>query len=375
MIGLEEAEQVERVNISPTPNCNLKCRYCYFFNPERKIKQDRPLSSMEILTILNNVRDYLKTENVRKNIKINFVGNGEPLLSWSDIELALEEFKNQNLETRMKFYTVTNGTLLNPDILDRMKELKIFPSISIDGPKIVNDTNRLTKTADPTFDHIIKTLGFLKDAGLDIAINTTITWDIINHLDDFFRFVAQNEIKKVIFGRLVDVPSIFKKMSYDDFYESLILILKKWRDTPYNFEIGNFESYRRAFLRRPDKVCVVFGNCCGAGLSNLIYLQREVFPCGRVFDQPFWKIGSFSDALIDIQGMMKEKLAHLISKSSTYRLNLSKCETCKYRVYCVQDCILDMIRPEYDCSSRQRLIDELQIDFLDKNSKLNKMMM
>lgn len=48
---------------------------------------------------------------------------------------------------------------------------------------------------------------------------------------------------------------------------------------------------------RPDRVCTMFGSTCGSGFHNIIYMQREVYPCGRMFGQRRWVLGRFDEPL------------------------------------------------------------------------------
>jgi hypothetical protein len=64
-------EQVERICISVNTECNLGCRYCYFFNPENRVSKESALSTDEIFTILgldkDRILEFVKNlENVSK---------------------------------------------------------------------------------------------------------------------------------------------------------------------------------------------------------------------------------------------------------------------------------------------------------------------
>ncbi|KKM94836.1 hypothetical protein LCGC14_1194390, partial [marine sediment metagenome] len=82
---VEIKEQIEKVCISPNSICNFACRYCYFYNPEKPIFPQKNLTETDIRTILDKIYDYCVKFNLKKKIKIIFVGSGEPLLSWKEI--------------------------------------------------------------------------------------------------------------------------------------------------------------------------------------------------------------------------------------------------------------------------------------------------
>lgn len=349
-------QQIERICLSPNSICNLKCKYCYFYNPDKELINQKKLTEREIYQILSIIDLYSKRDFVRKKIKLNFVGSGEPLLSWSEIKKSLTKIFSEKKGEKIRFYMVTNGTLITSRIAKEIKDIRIIPSVSIDGPPSINDKNRLTKKGEGSFNLAIKGLEYLHSENFDKIINTTITLDLVNHLEEYFSFVEKNNISKIIFGRLVDVPKTYRNMSYNDFYEILSIIYDfyKKNNLSKKVEIGNFESYKRAIKQNPDRVCTMFGSCCGAGISNIIYLQREVYPCGRMFNNENWKLGDFSEDLDILQKRMESKIP----------IKPNICFHCEVDNKCINDCILDQIRPDYNCEARKKFILKLTSDMI-----------
>ena len=149
------------------------------------------------------ISDYFSKEKPEKKIKVNFVGSGEPLLSWANIRHAVRRFHNENASRNIKFYTVTNGTLLTEKIIHDMKVLEIFPSISLDGPPDIHDKNRIFRNGRGSFDATMRGINLLRKEGFEIAINTTITSDLIENREAFVNFVITEGFEKVIFDKLV----------------------------------------------------------------------------------------------------------------------------------------------------------------------------
>jgi uncharacterized protein len=347
-------EQVERICISVNTKCNLSCKYCYFFNPENKVKTDNELSSEEILEILEKIDEYSKNDFILKDIKVNFVGSGEPLLSWSNIKKALYQFKDRN-NNKIKFYIVTNGTLLNRKIVEEMIDLDVFPSISLDGYKKLHDKNRITYSNNGSFNKVMKGVKILKEKKLKVAINTTVTKDLVVNIEDYFSFLKENNINKVTFDRLVDTPSNFEDMSYDNFYNFLSLAynIRKNMQLEDTLEIGNLESYKKNFRGNIDKVCTMFGSTCGAGVNFLIYMLKEVYPCGRMFGKSEWKLGHYLDDITALQNNMYNNIPKKLD-----------CINCNVAKYCFRDCILEHSESNYSCDSRKSFIKTFSIKLM-----------
>ena len=286
---------IERVCISTNSVCNLKCRYCYFFLKPDDLPGPEALTADEIGTILHRCYEYGLRPEADKPIKVNFVGSGEPLLCWTSIRTAIETLNADVPDHRLRFYMVTNGLLLKPSTVQEMKALKLSPSVSLDGPASIHDATRLRHNGKGSHADVMRGIAELREGGVTVAINTTMGRDVVDNLEEYFDFIEEQGFEKIIFGRLVDVPPEHH-VSTVEFYRALrrIAEIKAERRLDH-LEIGNLESYERALAGKADRVCTMFGSTCGSGFHNIIYMQREVYPCGRMFGQERWVLGKFDE--------------------------------------------------------------------------------
>ena len=339
--------QIERICLSVNSVCNLACTYCYFFAIPEALPGPESLSADEIETILQCAHRYSLRPDVHKRIKINFVGSGEPLLSWAAIRTALLRFQSANPDHRLRFYTVTNGLLLNHRIATEMKEVGLSPSISLDGPRDLHDQHRKKHGGQGSFHHVQRALEVLRSEGFTVAINTVLTRDLLRRLPEFLSFAGENQLQKIIFDRLVDVPADQNPLTYAEFYRALRHIAEVREAMGLSsLEIGNLEAYRRAVQGQADRVCTMFGSTCGAGLDNLMYMQRDVYPCGRMFHQEHWRLGRFDEPLEHFPGRMKERLA--VSRAGAFRAAGEGAAG--------PDCIIEQERADYDPRAREEFV-------------------
>lgn len=341
--------QIERICISVNTECNLACRYCYFFQQDNKKTISEPLKIEDIVDILYRISQYSESENTTKKLKVLFVGSGEPLLRWREIRDALRTVLKSK-QSMVRYYLITNGTLLDNTIAREMKELNIVPSISLDGYREIHDENRIDAKGEGTFDRVMKGIDVLRKNNMEIIINTSVTYSLISHIREFFWFLKDEGLDKVIFNRLADVPQSFSAPRDYEFHKFLLdAHMTKIEMGLTNIEIGNIESLTRSILGISDKVCTMFGSSCGAGTNFIIYLGKDVYPCGRMFDNKTWKLGDYTEPIAIIQERMYDR----------YK-TLEECTKCSVNYICIRDCILSKQVSEYSCESRKEFLGEVR---------------
>lgn len=302
---------IERVCLSTNSSCNLACTYCYFHLAPERLPPRAPLSREEIGTILDRIEEYGHRPEVDKPVKVNFVGSGEPLLEWPSIRDAVRDLRQRRPDHGVRFYTVTNGHLLTREVVREMRSIDLFPSVSLDGPEPVHDATRRSRSGRGSHAATMRGIEALRAEGVPVAVNITLTRDVIARLEAVFDFVEEQGFTKLIFGQLVDVPDE-QAVSVAEFYGALRRIAEIHSERGLDHvEIGNLEAYRRALAGSPDRVCTMFGSTCGAGFHNVIYMQQDVYPCGRMFGLERWRLGSFDEPL----ERFPKRMAELVGRS------------------------------------------------------------
>lgn len=138
-------EKVAGITILITTQCNLACSYCIYggqYELHPKLAQ-RPMSWRTLRATL----DFLERHSRKsEQLTLNFFG-GEPLLAFPLIERGVRYMKSLVRDSgRRVVVTVTsNGTVLNPRILEFLLEHDVHLQFSIDGGKDSHDLNRIFK--------------------------------------------------------------------------------------------------------------------------------------------------------------------------------------------------------------------------------------
>ncbi len=144
--------------------CNLDCDYCYVYHHADQAWRSMPrfLSAEDRAAFASRLADYAAEVGL-KRAAIIFHG-GEPLLAGAatlvDFTRDLRAAVGPAVELEVGLQT--NGVLLTDDVLDQLEAERIAVSLSLDGPRQVNDLHRTTRRGRSSFDKVEAALGRLK---------------------------------------------------------------------------------------------------------------------------------------------------------------------------------------------------------------------
>jgi len=151
-----------------TRKCNLNCVHCRAGSERGPYPGE--LDTEKCFEILEQIR--------RVGKPIIILTGGEPLLRGDVFDLA-----DYGTKLGLRMVMATNGTLLNPGIIDKMKASGIKRvSISLDGAdEQQHDRFRMVPGA---FKKALSGIDLLKEAGVEFQINTTVTQHNVHEIKD-----------------------------------------------------------------------------------------------------------------------------------------------------------------------------------------------
>lgn len=156
-----------------TEACNFACPDCFSTTAIRR-NGDR-LRSMRMDTLHHVVRQIVPFGRERE-ITLHFFG-GEPLLRFDLIKIAVticEEAVAKKLMTRPRYAVTTNGSVLNNEITDFMREHRFRVGVSVEETKAVHNKIRVQyRQNSPTFDLVSENYQRLIDASVDVHVLVT----------------------------------------------------------------------------------------------------------------------------------------------------------------------------------------------------------
>jgi Fe-coproporphyrin III synthase len=167
-------QQQRTVQIHPTLWCNLLCQHCYSSSGPSLTRV-----TLDQTTLLDAITDVHKL-----GYRIVSFSGGEPLL-YNGLENLLSHAKSLGMKTSV----TTNGTVLNKELLGRLKDHLDLLAISLDGPPSIHNEIRGSQDA---FDRLLKGLENVKSVGLPIGFIHTLTRENWEHLLWVAEFAANH---------------------------------------------------------------------------------------------------------------------------------------------------------------------------------------
>lgn len=259
---------ISRITLHIANDCNLRCRYC--FAGGGNYGQIRNL--MSEYTARDFVDFCIREFDVVE--KIVFFG-GEPMLNIKAMEIVCSRFKfykeKGQLSVLPKFVIITNGTILTPSALQFIKENIFSITISIDGPKEVNDINRIYQNGKGSYEKIAQFIHtILQETNVNIRYEATFTQahidahysyeDITKHLNSTFgiKGIIVNE-KGLNANYLLD---------YWNSIDKEYLEKTKFEYLPCDF----WNILRAIIYKRENAMCPVIDKAFAVGADGTIYM-------------------------------------------------------------------------------------------------------
>lgn len=161
---------IHSIDLIVTDACNCRCSYCYVDGDG----MTKP-SGMSLRVAIDSIDWLISNSSKHKHLLVCFFG-GEPLLRVNLIAEIIEYAERRGLESekRFQFIIVTNGTILNEQIIDMLKRFDIELQISLDGIGLEHDRNRIFANGKGTYSTIIKSIKKLRRAGIQFSIRATV---------------------------------------------------------------------------------------------------------------------------------------------------------------------------------------------------------
>lgn len=332
------------------PICNLDCKYCFYLEKERLYPDSDWKMPDDVLE--SYIRQYIQAQST-ETISFAWQG-GEPTLLGVDYFRKVVEFQNKHAGSkRIQNAFQTNGVLLDDRWGEFLAQNRFLVGISIDGPRELHDRYRVDKGGQPTFDRVMRGLGFLKKHGAEFNTLTVIHRQNARQPLDVYRF-----LKEAGSGFIQFIP-VVERVAQASGADGLFLIgpaqkasarVSGWSVEPIEYgkflcsifdewarnDVGRtyvqiFDVALEMWLGLAASLCV-FRETCGGALA--LEHNGDLYSCDH-FVYPENKLGN----------IMEQPLASLAASAQQTQFGLDKrdrlpryCRECDVRFACNGEC-------------------------------------
>jgi uncharacterized protein len=186
--------RIELLVVQPTPFCNIDCRYCYL--PDRTNK-----AVVADETLGNLFRQVFASGWANGGLSVVWHA-GEPMVLpiefYRRAFALIDELKPTGLMVTHSFQT--NGTLVDDAWCDFIAEAGVGIGVSIDGPQLLHDRNRVTRAGRGTFDKTIAGVRLLRRRNIPLHVISVLTSESLAAPREMFEFYVAEGIDHVCFN-------------------------------------------------------------------------------------------------------------------------------------------------------------------------------
>lgn len=306
------------ITIAPTLSCNFRCPYCY------ENKNNKTLNQNSQIKIINFIENQFKLGY--KNLNLIWFG-GEPLLCYEIIKNMSIEIIRLCEEYNVEYnaFLTTNGYLLNDDIIENLKNLRINQLyITVDGMEKVHNSRRHLIDGGETFEKIVCNLKKLKNKNINTIIRMNIDKTNFDDIKSLHKFISKELNLPMYLGLVRKYTD--SCINLDVYYDK-----KEYAHILNDFNARDKKiSRKRCELPRPKDI---YCRACKVG-TFVIDPDLNLYKCENDIGRYEKRISSIDDYPYNDE---KEKIAN----KSYYKWNPFDneiCNNCKLLPICIGGC-------------------------------------
>jgi uncharacterized protein len=323
--------------LNVTNQCNLSCTYCYEYGEDKIVDTEngRKPKFMSEETARESVDFMLREAGDNPIAHLTFFG-GETLLNLPVLKSTIAYARQRAAEAgkEVDFSLTTNATLLKPDVIEFLAENRVGVTISIDGPKEVQDQFRVFSNGTGSYDIVVPKIRELLRAHRTrpIGARVTLTTNTIDIRKIFRHLTEDIGFREVGFAPVTTAPN----RDYAIAGEGFDSMLRQFQSLAADFLEAALENRHHGFSNVKDTLEEIHKGVskpfpCGAGLGLMgVSTDGDVALCHRFAGSDDHKIGSVRtgiDRLVQIGFLEKH---HIDDKTD--------CSRCWARPLCAGGC-------------------------------------
>jgi uncharacterized protein len=317
-----------------TQRCNLGCSYCH----SSAIPVEATGRDMALKTAIQTADFIAKIPS--KVLTINFQG-GEPTLMPSLIRSIMSRLKDIAPAKRVRASLTTNGTLLTQDVLDVLRDYSVSTTVSLDGPKKVNDVIRVYRDGRGSYDDAVAGRRLLmsqkgaKFSGSILVLTSKTIGSLKETIDEYVRLgnesIHLKPVTKLGFGKSHwdDLGITFEE--YWAAYVNSIEYMLSLQSSGIVIKELQMVFALQMLMNKKKPAFVDFRNPCGLVHGVLNYdIDGKIYACHEGKRRQEFRIGTVLDDPVEL--LLSDEANDIASASILDKHQ--ECRSCAYLPFC-----------------------------------------
>jgi len=321
--------------LNVTNQCNLACTYCYEYGEDKIVDTEHGRQSkfMSEETALASV-EFLLKESARV-AHLTFFG-GETLLNFPVLKSTIAYARRRAAEAgkEIDFSLTTNATLLKPEIIEFLAENRVGVTISIDGPREMQDKFRVFHNGAGSYDVVAPKIKELLRVHRTrpIGARVTLTSDTLDITRIYRHLTEEIGFWEVGFAPVTTSP----QQQYAIGEQGFDRMLGQFRALASEFLEHVAVNKHHGFSNVKDTLEEIHKGVskaypCGAGLGLLgVSTDGDVALCHRFAGSDAHKFGTVRDGI--------DRGAQTAFLQQHHIADKTDCQTCWARPLCSGGC-------------------------------------
>jgi uncharacterized protein len=239
----------------------------------------------------------------RKEMEFVWHG-GEPLLAGKEFFRMVGEYQSRwdAQGKRTMNFLQTNGTMIDEDWADILKDLHFCVGVSLDAPRNTHERLRPSKSGSPVFERIIEGIRLLKQKDIFNGVSCCIGKSNVGSPKEIIDCFLKYDIKSIKFLRIKNddpsVPWADEAISADQFADFLLDVFKIWIDLDdVDLEVRDIRSVVELILGGSFRECSYMGAC---DKFVTVYNDGSIYACDSFRNDPKYRFGTVFDPYEDV---------------------------------------------------------------------------